>query len=241
MRLLHVLFILALSPVVATAQLDSLGIELYITTPGTSPSFDLSTQVGFKIGKKSKAVRYSLGYSYFSKYNQWLHLYDERRDRWTNSLLILTRHTDSTPAFIRSGRVSTASSGISIGISSEWTNSLFTIYAGVQATAYVNRIDLTEWTARAHISAEENHQNSGVFILYTDYRETENSVFYSVVPTLHLASGLVFTMSKRLKLIPQLNLGIFQVDSRIYSGTRYGRQNKVKADFRPALQLSLLL
>lgn len=234
----------------SNAQLDSLSLELFINVPAGSSNFDLTRQVGIKLGKRNSSVRYSIGYGNFNQNNAWYQFYDDANSRWTTNALTLYEYSDSTPANSRRGQVNTTSHALTIGWSNELKSTYATLYGGVSLSAFLNKVDILQKESDAYLASGINDPNyefeqgqavNDVSVRYKNDVITSDTRFNSVVPALNLEAGAVFTMGSKFKLIPKINIGAYLDDSRIRIGNLAPLSRRIDANVRMAMQLSYII
>lgn len=190
--------------------------------------------------------QFSLGYGNFESFNRWNNYYDEKMGYWTSNALILHNYTDSTPAGDFRGEVYARSHGITLGWSIEPGNQNIAFYAGISFTAFINQISIQETNSKAFlysaidgdVEVPQGTHKGEVFIGHTEVKTVSDTKFTSLVPAVNLEAGGVFRLGNDLKLIPKINIGVYQRDNRIYTGTLFGRENILGGDVRPSIQLS---
>jgi hypothetical protein len=242
MKLIVLMLTLVTCSLQVYAQLDSLEIELFVNTPTTGQNFDQARVYGLKMGKRNSFHQFSLGYSNFESFNRWNQFYDDRVNAWTSNATILYNYNDSTPADARRGQVYARSHGITFGWSREPSIKNISFYTGISFTAFINQITIQETNSKAYLFNESNppldNKDGEVRIAHTEIKTVSDTKSTSLVPAVNLEAGIVFRLGNDLKLIPKINMGVYQQDNRIYTGTLFGRGNTLNADVRPSMQLS---
>jgi hypothetical protein len=228
------------------AQIDSLSLEVFVNSPTKGQDFDLARQIGVKVGKQFSSHKFSLGYGNFKSINRWAEFYIPQNERWTSNALTLHNYTDSTPADARRGEVITLTHAISVGWCRVAAAGKVDLYTNVRFTAFINKLDVQQTNSKAALYSDkqanaEVSQGTSLDDVYVGYIDADDPLitsFTSLVPAVNLSAGAVFRFGESVKLIPQISLGVFQQDNRIYRGNLYGRGNIINANVRPSLQLS---
>lgn len=245
-----VLFIaFGLAQLSAKAQFDSLAVDIFVQSPTSGQDFDLARTFGVKLGKVNSHHKFALGYSSFQTTNTWSQFYNEQTNRWTDNPFVLHDYSESMPAQARNGKVATQSHGIHLGWSREPAVGTFSLYTAINFTAFINQINQNESAAEAFFTQNLGASSSvpqgtsidETFIGYTNVETTSDTRYTSVVPSLSIATGAVFRLGDKLKLIPLINVGAYIRDQRIYTGTLNERGNALYANVRAAAHLSYTL
>lgn len=228
----------------ATAQRDSIALEVFVLSPFNNQTFDLSRKIGVKIGNKTSEHKFSIAYSCLTNTSNWSHFYNDKSTSWTNNVLILYDYSDTTPARSRNGQIETISHGITLGWSHESVYGNVSIYGGIGLSVFVNHITVFQTSSNAFISKgmidilPQGISVAEAGLRYKDIKITSDVKLRSLVPAVNFESGIVFKCGANFKLIPILNWGLYLHDNRITSGELYARRTNLRLDLRPALQFS---